>query len=122
MLCLCAVYVGIYGYITAPRDAGDFLARDYADYISDIHCQSDQIYAPISDVKSAGKIGRKALADRFPASRNGLFRWMVCDVQYNERNDMWYIRANSRFAPELGGDYHVIMRANGTVVAIWGDK
>ena len=47
---------------------------------------------------------------------------MGCRVQYDKENDAYYVRTFRLDPRVLGGAYDVILRSDGTVLAIWGEK
>ena len=84
--------------------------------------QTDNNYGKITDCKSAAIVGKKAIADRFENSEGGIFEWMGCTVQYDVENDTYYIRTYHINPNIFGGAYDVIIKSDGTVLAIWGEK
>ena len=122
ILAVLVVFFSLYFISTAPKDTGDFSVDKFAEYIQNEHLQTDKNYGEITDFKSAAKVGKTAIAERFENSEGGLFEWMGCRGQYDEANDVYYVRTY-HIAPFLkGGAYDVIIKSNGTVLAIWGEK
>ena len=122
ILAVLVVFFSLYFISTAPKDTGDFSVDKFAEYIQNEHFQTDKNYGGITDFKSAAKVGKTAIAERFENSEGGLFEWMGCSVLYDEANDVYYVRTY-HIAPFLkGGAYDVIIKSNGTVLAIWGEK
>ena len=122
ILAVLVVFFSLYFIATAPKDTGDFSVDKFAEYIQNEHFQTDKNYGEITDFKSAAKVGKTAIAERFENSEGGLFEWMGCSVQYDEANDVYYVRTY-HIAPFLkGGAYDVIIKSNGTILAIWGEK
>ena len=122
ILAVLVVFFSLYFISTAPKDNGDFSVDEFAEYIQNEHFQTDKNYGEIIDYKSAAKAGKAAIAERFENSEGGLFEWMGCSVQYDKANDVYYVRAYHTASFVMGGAYDVIIKSNGTVLAIWGEK
>ena len=108
--------------LTAPQDKGAFSVGEFCDELENENFQTDKTYNTIKDYKSAAKIGKTAIADRFENANGSIFRWMGCDVQDDEKNDAYYIRTYRLSPFVMGGAYDVIIQSDGTVLAIWGEK
>lgn len=122
VVCLCIAYLVAYFIATSPVDQGAFLAEEFSEYIDCEEFQTDLVYDRITDVKTAGIVGEKAISDRFEESKGSIFEWMGCDVRYDAENDFWHVRTYPIFPLMKGGAYDVILRSDGTVVTIWGEK
>lgn len=116
------IFFSFYFILTTPKDTGGFSVDNYAEYIQNEHFQTDNNYEKITDYKSAVAAGKKAIADRFENSNGGIFEWMGCSVQYDVENDAYYIRTYHLAPFVKGGAYDVIIKSDGTVLAIWGEK
>ncbi|MBQ2779976.1 MAG: hypothetical protein IJF42_00240 [Clostridia bacterium] len=112
----------LYFALTAPKFAGDFSVGTYQEEIENDNFQTQLNYGKIDDYTSAASAGKKALADRFENSDGGIFEWMGCSVQYDAETDAYYIRTYHINPNVLGGTYDVIIRSDGKVLAIWGEK
>ena len=112
----------LYFALTAPKFIGDFSINDFQEEIANINFQTENNYGKIDNYKSAASAGKKALADRFENSDGGIFEWMGCSVQYDAENDAYYIRTYHLAPLVMGGAYDVIIKSDGTVLAIWGEK
>ena len=122
---LLLVIAGFSAYfiLTSPKNDGEFSVDDFADTIKIFAYQGDQKYDAPTDYKSAGKIGIKAINEAYGKySKNSIVDWMGCDVQYDEENETYYVRTY-HFNPNLfGGAYDVIIKSDGTILAMWGEK
>ena len=122
ILVFLIAFFSLYFILTTPKNTGDFTIENYADYIQNENFQTGNNYGKITDNKAAAITGKKAIADRFENSEGGIFEWMGCSVQYDVENDAYYIRTY-HLAPFVeGGAYDVIIKSDGTVLAIWGEK
>ena len=116
------VFISSYFIFTAPKNAGEFSLGDYSYYTEEINFQTDKNYESITDYKSAAKAGKVAISERFEGYDNKIFRWMGCHVRYDKENDAYHIRTyRISIVPMLGGAFDVIMKSDGTVLAIWGE-
>lgn len=123
LLALLITVVSAYAIGTAPKDKGSFSVEDYAEYIAEPNFQTVRTYDAVTDWKEAAKGGKQAIRDRFGESaEGGLFEWMGCHVQYDEANDAYYVRTYHLFPLVMGGAYDVILKADGTILTIWGEK
>ena len=122
LLALLITLVSAYAIGTAPKDKGSFSVEDYAEYIAEPNFQTERTYDAVTDWKSAAKVGKQAILDRFGKSaQGGLFEWMGCDVQYDSDSDAYYVRTYSLDPNVDGGAFDVILKADGTVLTIWGE-
>lgn len=112
----------LYFALTAPKFAGGFSTNDFQKEIENINFQTENNYGNIHDYKSAANAGKIAIADRFENSEGGVFEWMGCTVQYDVENDIYYIRTYHINPNILGGAFDVIIKSDGTVLAIWGEE
>jgi len=122
ILLLLVVFFSLYFILTTPKNTGDFSIDDFSEYLQNEHFQTDKNYGKITDCKSAAVAGKRAISDRFENSEGSLFKWMGCSVEYDRVNDTYYVRTYSVSPFVFGGAYDVIMQADGTVLAIWGEK
>ena len=122
ILAVLVVFFSLYFISTTLKDTGDFSVDEFAEYIQNEHFQTDNNYGEITDYKSAAKAGKAAIAERFENANGSIFKWMGCSVQYDAESDAYYIRTYQMFPPVFGGAYDVIIKSNGTVLAIWGEK
>ena len=122
LLALLITLVSAYAIGTAPKDKGSFSVEDYAEYIAEPNFQTERTYDAVTDWKSAAKVGKQAILDRFGESaEGGLFEWMGCHVQYDKENDAYYVRIYHISRNVKGGAFDVILKADGTILAIWGE-
>ncbi len=122
LLVVTVLFFGLYFALTAPNDAGMFSVSAFQDEIENPYFHTERTYGPITDYKSAANAGKKAIADRFEYSNGSIFEWMGCDVRYDAQNDAYYIRTYHLNPLMFGGAHDVILRSDGTVIAIWGEK
>ena len=107
---------------TSPKNKGEFCVDDYSEEIEEFSNVNSNNYGNISDWKSAAEVGKIAIEEIFGERAHGsFFKWMGCDVQYDPQKDVYYVRTY-RIALIFGGAYDVIMKADGTVLAMWGEK
>ncbi len=121
-LAVSVLLVGLYFVLTPPRFAGDFSITEFQEEIDNIYFQTGINYGKIDDDRSAASAGKKAIADRFEDSNGGIFEWMGCSVRYDAENDAYYIGTYPLDPFMVGGAYNVILKSDGTVLAIWGEK
>lgn len=112
----------LYFALTTPIFIGDFSTNDFSEEIENINFQTENNYGNIHDYKSAAQAGKKAIADRFENSEGGIFEWMGCSVQYDTESDVYFVRTYHLEPFMMGGAYDVIIKSDGTVLAIWGEK
>ncbi len=112
----------LYFALTVPKFTGDFSINEFQEEMENINFQTEINYGKIDDYRSAASAGKKAIAERFEDSNGGIFEWMGCSVQYDAENDAYYIRTYHLVPLMMGGAYDVIIRSDGTVLAIWGEK
>ena len=122
ILVFLVAFFSLYFILTTPKNTGDFTVENYTEYIQNENFQTDNNYGIITDCKSAAIVGKKAIADRFENSEGGIFEWMGCTVQYDVENDTYYIRTYHINPNILGGAFNVIIKSDGTVLAIWGEE
>ena len=122
ILAFLVVFFSFYILLTTPKNTGDFSVDNYAEYIQNENFQTDKNYGTITDWKSAASAGKNAISDRFENSEGGIFEWMGCSVQYDVENDAYYIRTYHISPLMIGGAYDVIIKTDGTVLTIWGEK
>ena len=122
ILAVLVVFFSLYFISITPKDTGKFSVDEFVEYIQNPHFQTDKNYGEIADYKSAAKAGKAAIAERFENSEGGIFEWMGCTVQYDVENDIYYIRTYHINPNILGGAFDVIIKSDGTVLAIWGEE
>ena len=122
ILVVLVVFFSLYFISTTPKDTGDFSVEEFAEYIQNEHFQTDENYGKITDYKSAAKAGKIAIDERFENTESGLFEWMSCSVQYDKESDAYYVRTYHTNPLVKGGAYDVIIKSDGTVLAIWGEE
>ena len=119
---LLVVFFSFYFILTTPKDTGSFSVDEFAEYIQNEQFQTDKNYGKITDYKSAADAGKTAITERFEIAEGGIFEWMGCSVQFDNETDTYYVRTY-HIAPFVkGGAYDVIIQADGTIIAIWGEK
>ncbi len=116
------LFIVLYFAFTAPRFTGDFSINEFQGEMENVNFQTEINYGKIDDYKSAASAGKNAIADRFENSDGGILEWMGCSVQYDAENDAYYIRTYHLAPLMMGGAYDVIIKSDGTVLAIWGEK
>ena len=108
---------------TSPKNKGEFCVDDYSEEIEEFSNVNSNNYGNISDWKSAAEVGKIAIEEIFGEGAHGsFFKWMGCDVQYDPHNDIYYVRTYHSNPLILGGAYDVIIRSDGTVLTMWGEK
>lgn len=122
ILLLAAAFICVYFIQTAPNDAGSFSVGEFSMETHHPEFQSDSNYGEITDFKTAARAGKQAVARRFDSYQSSFFHWMGCDVQYDQNKDAYHIRIYPLSSSVKGGAYDVILRSDGTVLAIWGEK
>jgi len=101
---------------TAPKDKGSFSVGEYTYEISNVNFHTDKTYDKITDYKTAAE-------ERFEDSDSTLLKWMGCEVKHDSDADAWHVRTYIVFPNNMkGGAYDVILRPDGSVIAIWGEK
>lgn len=122
LLGMAVVFFCAYFLATAPIHTGSFSVDQYAAYVRNQNFQTDRQYGAITDTFTAAQAGKTAITERFENATGGIWEWHGCHVQYDSEQDAYYVRT-FRIAPMVnGGGYNVILRPDGTVLAIWGEK
>ena len=60
--------------------------------------------------------------NRSEYSKGSILDWMGCDVQYDKENERYYLRTYHVNPLIIEGAYDVIIKSDGTVLAIWVEK
>lgn len=115
-------FLSFYLISTTPKYVGDFNVVEFSEYIENESFQIDKNIGKITDYKSAAKVGKSLIAERFENSNGNIFEWMGCDVQHDKENDIYFVRTYHVSSRVKGGAFDVIIRSDGTVLAIWGEK
>ena len=118
---IVVVFFSVFFIVTAPKDVGEFSVNDFSEEIANVNFHTEKNYGVINDYKSAAKAGKNAIAERFGNSSGNIFEWMGCDVCYDRENDSYYIRTYHINLLILGGAYDVLIKSDGTIIAIWGE-
>lgn len=121
-LLVLLAFVAAYFGMTQPKNCGEFSVETYSEEIATSSFQSDQIYEAVLDYQGAARIGKQAIADRFEAYKSSIFSWMACDVRYDPSADMWFVRVYRVSPWGSGTGYNVILRSDGSIRSIWGEK
>ena len=123
ILLLTTVFFSVYCIFTAPKYKGEFSIGDFSDTIELFPFSGNKNYGKIRDYKSAGQIGKNIINEFYGEySEGSIIDWMGCDVQYDPQNDIYYVRTYHINPLILGGAYDVIIRSDGTVLAMWDEK
>lgn len=103
------------------RDGGTFAVEDYGEEIGNPYFQTMYSYSPVENYRQAGNAGIQAMADRF--GKDLAFELRGCNVCYDEGDDVWLVQLHIVSAvPMFGGGYSAILKSDGTVLAVWGEK
>ena len=123
ILIFAVAFFSAYFILTFPKNNGEFSIDDFAEEIEMFAYQGDKKYEEPTDYKVAGKIGIKAINEEFGEySKASIVDWMGCDVQYDKENEIYYVRTYHINPLIIEGAYNVIIKSDGTVLAIWGEK
>jgi hypothetical protein len=129
VICLCVVLIiliavfVLYVFATAPKYEGEFLLEVYEEEIKNQNFQMETTYGEIIDYKFAAKVGQKAISDRFSDAESSLLKWRGCLVSYDKENDVYHVLSYPiAVIPMFGGSYEVLIKSDGTILAIWGNK
>ena len=115
-------FLCLYFAMTSTSYIGEFSVSEFEYEIDNPDFQSDINCGEITDFRTAAKMGKTVISECFENADGSIFRWMACDIMYDEVNDVYYIRTY-RISPLLnGGAYDVIVQSDGTVLAVWGEK
>ncbi len=118
-----SVFASSYFILTSPKDKGDFSVGNFSEEIELFGVENDKNYGSITDYKSAAKVGKLVIDEEFGENSAGsAFKWVGCDVRYDKENEMYYIRTYHISPLVLGGAYDVIIKADGTILAVWGEE
>lgn len=119
VLVVCVVMIAL-----LPGKVESFSVSDYTEQIENPNFHTDKQYAAVTDARGAKKIGQEALTERFGDNDDGYwFTWPRITVSYDEENDVWLIvKGNASLFPVEGGSLYVLIRSDGTEIAIWGEK
>jgi len=103
------------------HDGGSFSVDAYAAHIANPHFQTRYTYGPIENYRQAGQAGIQAVTDRFQEQVSLSLRG--CIVYYDSQNDIWHVQLHwTSPLVTFGGGYSVLLKSDGTVLAIWGEK
>lgn len=116
------LFICLYFTLTAPKFTGDFSISTYQSEIENVNFQTEMNYGKIDGYKSAASAGENAILDRFEDSEGGIFEWIGCSIQYDAESDAYFVRTYHLAPFMMGGAYDVIIKSDGTVLAIWGEK
>ena len=119
---LIVVFFGLYLGLTSPYFSGDFSINEYKEEIENLNFKTEKKYERITDFRSAAKVGKTAISERFDHSDGSIFEWMGCSVHFDNDSDTYYVRTYHVMPFVLGGAYNVLIQSDGTVLAIWGEK
>ena len=123
ILLFIIVFLSAYFILTLPKNKGDFSVDSFAEEIELFAYQGDTKHGELTDYKCAAKIGKATIEDKFgKTSKGSVFEWMGCDVKYDKENAIYYIRTYHINPRMKGGAYDVLIKADGTVIAVWGEK
>lgn len=123
IIAVLVLFFSFYFILTKPYDKGEFSVSDYSEEIENVNFQIEKTYGNITDYKSAAKVGKAAISERFNISDSSIFEWIGCDVKYDEENDAYYVHTyHISPVPMFGGEHYLIIRSDGTVLSIWGEK
>ncbi len=122
ILAVSVLFICVYFALTTPKFIGDFSVDEFRKEMDNVHFQTEINYGKIDDYKSAANAGKKAISDRFEDSDGSIFKWMGCSVQYDAENDSYHVSTFRLAFFMKGGGYKVILKSDGTVLAIWGVK
>lgn len=117
LLSLCVLGGVAFAIYVTPQYEGEFVVEEYTDKISNPNFHSGKTYAPITDKGSAVEVGKAAIIDRFGTqAEERIYR-----TKYHAEEDVWCISAQPK-GIVMGGSLYVLIRSDGTEVAIWGEK
>ena len=122
VLIFLIVFFSLYFFLTAPKYTGTFSVDDFSAYIENEHFQTEARCGELTDYRSAAKAGKSIMAERFGNTEGSIFEWTGCDVRYDSTHRAYYVRTDSLTLLTKGGGFGVIRSADGTVLAIWGEK
>ena len=122
ILIILLVFFGVYFVLSAPKFAGNFTVSDFGEYLENEDFQTDINYGEITDYRIAANAGKKAIAECFENAEGGIFEWMGCFVYYDLESDTYYICTYHLLPFINGGAYDVILKSDGTILAVWGEK
>jgi len=118
-----AAFCCIYFIVTAPKYMGNFSASELLETVEIQNFQNDSQHGSIGDYKSAAKAGKIAIRERFENGSGHIFKWMGCEVCFDEQRGAYLVHTYPiSLLPGSGGAYNVILEADGTILAIWGEK
>lgn len=123
LLTLAVAFMASYILMTAPSDGGTFSLETYTDELANPDFQTTDVCEPVTDYRSAAAEGKKAMAAHFSVPEGNLWQWKGCLVEYDPLSDAYHVQwYRISLLPMFGGGHHVILKSDGTVLAIWGSK
>lgn len=122
VLLVIAGCIGLYFSLTTPKFTGDFTLETYQQQIDNPEFKSDNNYGEIKNYKDAVKAAQIAISDRFETTKGYIFQVNGCTVQYDKENEAYCVSQHIVFPPVFGGGYKVIIKTDGAIIAIWGEK
>ena len=122
ILLFIIAFLSVYFILTAPKYKGEFSIDSFSEDIENYPFESDKKYGNIADYQSAGKIGKAVIDEHCGEySKGSIVDWIGCDVQYDKENEVYHVRAY-HINPFIMGGYQVIIRTDGTVLALMVEK
>ncbi len=113
----------LYFTLTPPSYGGEFSVSDFTETIENTNFHTDKNYGTITDYESAASAAKAAITERFDWSDSTAADWKGCIVKYDKANDAYLVDTYDISAlPKFGGGHIVIIKSDGTVLAIWGEK
>lgn len=111
------------------EDDGQFLLSDYSDILA--KCASERTVDSIQKGADAAKAAIAVWRDVYYYDRLDDSRYRPIDplegvgailFAYDEQNDCWLVRTENAPAtpPRTGGEEYIIVKSDGTVMAVWG--
>ncbi len=123
ILAVVILFFSLYFVLTSPAYTGEFSISEFSEEIQNVSFHVEKTYGSANDYKSAAVAGKAVINERFESSDGSIFEWRGCDVKYDKENDVYHVRTyNISLFPVFGGAYDVIIKSDGTILAIWGEK
>ena len=123
ILLVVIAFFSTYFILTSPKNKGEFSIDNFSKEIELFDFKNDKKHELITDYKSAAKVAKTVIDEEFGENSTGsVFEWIGCDVRYDKENEIYHIRTYHISPRVLGGAYNVIIKADGTALAMWGEK
>ena len=125
VIIICVLYVLIHIGIIAgvPHRSKSFSINDYLYEIRQPEFQSFETYGMISNSSQALAAAKAIFSERFSYDPGvNIINPVGWEIRRDGESDTWLVRSYRVLPFTEGGEYTVILSADGSVIAVWGGK